>query len=62
MQTALKPRPIGSIILRLLSSSEGLLEISFASTLGALLNVLLNDNLKYFTQTEWSPSWMARVL
>ena len=40
----------------LISSSEGLLEISFASTLGALLNVLLNDNLKYFTQTEWSPT------
>ncbi|MEC8552166.1 MAG: hypothetical protein VXY93_16835, partial [Pseudomonadota bacterium] len=32
---------VGSIILRLLSSSEGLLEISFASTLDALLKRLI---------------------
>ena len=42
----LKPRPIGRINYVFISSSEGLLEISFASTLDALLkNVLLMTTL-----------------
>ena len=50
---------VGSIILRLLSSSEGLLEISFASTLDALLKRLTNDNSFKYTQTRWTPTGMA---
>jgi len=46
-----------------ISCSEGLQEISFASTLDALLNKrLTNDNSIKYTQTGWSPSGMARVL
>ena len=49
--TALKPRPIGSIILRLsYPTVKGLSEISIASNPWAYLKRPTNDNFKYHTQ------------